>query len=344
MIAPLDHDWKDPKPSASYNAIHLTPRFFTHFYAWWGLFSGVMSLPIRQGPLFPGIEKSTKKFGRHLATIKYKLLLSPLFISHVYKHKDAEEYNSESKFGSDAVTATGLKVRLDSFLLDIHQRREESVMKVKGFNIDRRSSNMSINQAELDFHSADIRAVTATIAGTTADDYQDWAGSGDAPISPIHAAPVGDSADFTIPDGDMSWIDMDDFVELDWILPTRSSPETKIMPLAYAPRFTYLRQTDHCSKASVGKRARSSPFGHEPTHECVMLNNTGTAPSLLFSCFTSIIIIYLHDIFADNFLASCRSAGNSMRIDTKSVGEGQYTNEKEQGSIARLGRRNHVQT
>jgi len=274
IIAPLDHDFKNAKASQSYNAIHLTPRFFTHFYSWWGLFSGVMSLPIRQGPLWPGIEKSSKKFGRHLATIKYKLLLSPLFMSHVYKHKDAEEYNTESKFGNDTVTATGLKVRLDSFTFDVHQRREESVIKVKGFNIDRKSSNMSINQAEVDFHSADIRAVSAMIAGTTVDDLKDWAGGDNEKISPSHAAPLGDTTNFNISDGDLSWIDMDDFVELDWILPTRSSPETKIMPLAYAPRFTYLRQTDHSLKSAIGKRARSSPFGHEPTHECVMLSNT----------------------------------------------------------------------
>lgn len=121
VVAPLDRDWttKNVKPSMSYNSVHMTPRFFTHFFDWWSLFSGVMSLPIRQGKLFPGIEKSSKKFGRHLATIKYNLLLSPLFIAHIYKHKDAEDYSE------DLVSATGLKLRLDSFMLDLHQRREE---------------------------------------------------------------------------------------------------------------------------------------------------------------------------------------------------------------------------
>ena len=83
------------------------------------MFSGTMSLPVRQGKLWPGVEKSSKKFGRHLATIKYNLLLSPLYMSHIYKHKDAEDYSA------GVVSATGLKARLDSFMFDLHQRREE---------------------------------------------------------------------------------------------------------------------------------------------------------------------------------------------------------------------------
>ena len=46
-------------------------------------------------------------------------------------------------------------------------------------------------------------------------------------------------------------------------------PETKIMPLAYAPRFTYFRQTDHGDTIS-GDPDRTSPFGHEQTHFCIM--------------------------------------------------------------------------
>ncbi|EPS44745.1 hypothetical protein H072_1260 [Dactylellina haptotyla CBS 200.50] len=274
MIAPMNHDWAGNKMASAYNTIHLTPRVFTHFYDWWGLFSGVMSLPIRQGALFPGVEKSTKKFGRHLATIKYKLLLSPLYLSHIYKHKDAEEYKAEATAAggvSDMITATGLKVKLHRFSLDAHQRKEESVMKLKGLNIDRRSTNMSIHQAELDFNTADIRAVSATIAGSTSEEVKEWAGF-DMPIND-NATPLGDTSNFSISDGDTDWIDVDDFVELDWILPTRFSPSTKIMPLASTPRFTYFRQTDHsCGDTTTGRKGRS-PFGHEATHECMMNQN-----------------------------------------------------------------------
>ena len=220
-----------------------------------------MSLPIRQGNLWSGPAKTSKKFGRHLATIKYNLLLSPLFLAHVYKHKDAEDYTE------DTVSATGLKIRLDSFVLDLHQRREYFDTQVKGKSKQTRTSGMRINQAELDFISADVRAVSANIGGTTADDLLH--ASEEALASYQDPAPAVDMSQFTIPDQDFSWIDMDDFVELDWILPADSNPETKILPLAFTPRFTYFRQTDHADSVH-GDRSRTSPFGDEPTHYCAM--------------------------------------------------------------------------
>ena len=218
-----------------------------------------MSLPIRQGKLFPGIEKSSKKFGRHLATIKYNLLLSPLFIAHIYKHKDVEDYSE------DVVSATGLKLRIDSFMLDLHQRREEFAAQGKGRAKQIKTSGMRINQAQLDFISADIRAVSASIAGTTAEDVK--RATTEDLVAFQQGATHADISRFTIPDNDLTWIDMDDFVEIDWILPSETNPETKILPLAFAPHFTYFRQTDHQGTSGDGK---SSPFGDEPTHFCVM--------------------------------------------------------------------------
>ncbi|KAL9599729.1 MAG: hypothetical protein Q9219_003612 [cf. Caloplaca sp. 3 TL-2023] len=263
VAAPLDRDWAltNVKPSVSYNTVHLSPRFFTHFLNWWSMFSGAMSLPIRQGKLFPGVEKTSKKFGRHLATFKYNLLLSPLFLAHIYKHKDAEDYSE------DLVSATGLKLRIDSFMLDLHQRREEFAAQGQGRNKQMKTSGMRINQAQLDFISADLRAVSASIAGTTVDDVRR---AGDEELA-SYQEPVGsaDISRFIIPDNDFSWIDMDDFVELDWILPAETNPETKIMPLAFSPRFTYFRQTDRTGSVS-GDPTRSSHFGNEATHYCVM--------------------------------------------------------------------------
>ncbi|PSS12956.1 hypothetical protein M430DRAFT_106096 [Amorphotheca resinae ATCC 22711] len=261
--APVEREWNfsNTEQSKSYNTVHLTPRFFTHFFAWWSMFSGTMSLPIRQGTLWPGIEKSSKKFGRHLATIKYSLLLAPLFLSHVYKHKDAEDY------AEDVVSATGLKMRLDSFMLDVHQRREEFHTQDRGKKTQGKTSSMKMHQAQLDLLSADIRAISASIAGTTPEDLRK-ASAASTLISQQELVPT-DLSQFEIPDNDFTWIDMDDFVELDWILPSEANPETKIIPLAYAPRFTYFRQTEHGDTIS-GDPDRTSPFGHEPTHFCIM--------------------------------------------------------------------------
>ncbi|KAL2262128.1 hypothetical protein VTK26DRAFT_2395 [Humicola hyalothermophila] len=260
--APVDREWSGSKiePSRSYNTVHLTPRFFTHFFAWWSLFSGPLSLPIRQGALWPGREKNSKKFGRHLATIKYNVLLAPLFLSHIYKHKDAEDY------AENAVSATGIKVRFDSWMLDLHQRREEFSTRDRGRGTQSRTSGMKIHAGQLDLVSADIRAISASIRGTTADAILRHS------LSNFITDQEGDGTDlsrFTIPDNDLTWIDMDDFVELDWILPTEPNPDTKILPLAFAPRITYFRQTD-IGGIIDGDPDRTSPFGQEPTHFCVM--------------------------------------------------------------------------
>jgi FMP27 protein/RNA pol II promoter Fmp27-like protein/Golgi-body localization protein/uncharacterized protein DUF2405 len=261
IAAPIDRDWTvtNLKPSSNYNSVHLTPRTFSHFFKWWSMFSGNMSLPIRQGKLWPGVDKTSKKFGRHLATIKYNLLLSPLYLSHMYKYKGPNEH------GQNTIFATGLKVKLDSFMLDLHQRRE-IFRKLQG-NRQIQTSGVRIYKAQLDFISADFRAVSATIKETTESDLED--ASDKIIASYTDNIPKGDLSQFFIPDRDTGWVDMDDFVELDWILPMESVPETVILPLAFAPRFTYFRQTDHHNVIS-GDPNRSSAFGHEDTHYCVM--------------------------------------------------------------------------
>ncbi|KAI1908484.1 Protein SABRE [Ophidiomyces ophidiicola] len=265
VVAPVSRVWSvtNREPSASYNTVHLTPRFFTHFFNWWSLFSGVMSLPVRQGPLWPGLTKTSKKFSRHLGTVKYNLFLSPLFVSHIYKHKDAEDYNE------DTVFATGIKSRLDSFMLDLHQRREQVKTQVTGRLKQTKASMMRINRAQFDFISADFRAVSASIDGTKAEDIEqtddDIISTAQQPVAPA------DISRFNIPDHDLNWVDMDDFVELDWVLPAESNPKTQILPLAYSPRFSYFRQTDH---EEVGPDETGySRFGDEPTHYCVMPEN-----------------------------------------------------------------------
>lgn len=260
--APADRDWasSEVQSSKSYNTVHLTPRFFTHFFAWWSLFSGPMSLPVRQGSLWPGREKTSKKFGRHLGTIKYDLLLAPLFLSHIYKHKDVEDYSETS------VSATGIKVRFDSFMLDIHQRREEFNTRDQGRKTNGRTTGMKMNAAQLDLVSADVRAVSASMKGTTTEAIKKNS------VSTLITQQEDDGTDlshFTIPDNDFSWVDMDDFVELDWILPSEPNPDTKILPLVFAPRVTYFRQTD-IEGIIDGDPDRTSPFGDEPTHLCIM--------------------------------------------------------------------------
>ncbi|KAI1000375.1 UPF0648 protein [Podosphaera aphanis] len=260
--APIDQDVSSTASSkrpVSYNSVHLSPRFFSHFFAWWSMFDGSMSLPIRQGALWPGIDKSSKKFARHLATIKYNIFLAPLFVSHVYKHKDAADSKNAK------ISVTGLKIKLDSFMLDVHQRKEEFPAHNMAHATLGKTSGMKMHQAQLDLISADVRAITASIPQITPDESKTTA----VPIFAFQQEDLPDLSNFDIPDNDFSWIDMDDFVELDWNASSEAKPETKILPLAYAPRFTYSRRTDS-EDTSPRETNQISPFGFEPTHFCIM--------------------------------------------------------------------------
>lgn len=102
IISPLKHGGEN-----RHNSFHLTPKTFAHFWSWWHLFDGVLSLPIRQGSLFPDSRPPSKKFGHHLATIKYRITFSPLYIAHVYKVDSGDAWSAgESRCVGVSLTHT----------------------------------------------------------------------------------------------------------------------------------------------------------------------------------------------------------------------------------------------
>jgi hypothetical protein len=157
-------------------------------------------------------------------------------------------------------------------MLDFHQRREEfrtvvQAPKGKEDSKQNQTTGMRINQVQLDLIKTDVRAISASIAGTDSEDIDNATAEDVASFNQEYIS--ADLSKFTIPDNDWGWVDMDDFIELGWILPSDRHPETQILPLAFAPHFTYFRQTDHADNIS-GDVHRTSAFGNEPTHHCVM--------------------------------------------------------------------------
>src|SRR5271156_573442 len=255
IISPRDSSSKD-----GYNTVHLSPKAFAHFFSWWRLFSGVMSIPLRQGNLFPSVERPPKKFNQHLVTLKYQLDLSPLYLAHTYRHKDSTDYAKRT------TTITGIKARLDRLTLDLHQRKEEKVIILKELQTKRRAMHMGINKARIDFESADIRAVAAT--------FQECSPSELHLLSRNRKMHVdhdqwGHKKIELVNDNDMDWIDRDDFVEVDVLL-SKTEPSGKISPLAYGSRFTYYRSTDEVAETSMDKSGAgdsiSFQFGSEDSH------------------------------------------------------------------------------
>ncbi|CAN6596682.1 hypothetical protein TRVA0_001S03136 [Trichomonascus vanleenenianus] len=256
----------------SYNTAHLSPKVIHHFLQWWGLFDGSLSLPTKAGNLFQASSMKKPKFSRHLFTVKYKLLLSPLYFAHNYRHPRSDNLTKHNKQAS-----TGLKAKIDSFVMDLHQRREEE----KG-----KRWKMKTHMGEFDFQGTDMRVILGQFKERSPQellakqlDVQSENSPGSSSYATTeqhtnHSATTSQIAGhFKISDNDLTWIDMDDYVELDENIPIKNTPKIVVLPLIYTPRWTYIRQTDHSGKTTAVRTDNGKEyikFGNEPVHDCLI--------------------------------------------------------------------------
>lgn len=254
-----------------FNSLHFSPQAATHFWAWWRLFDGSMSLPIRQGQLFPSAQPPSKKFGKHCATIKYRFSLAPLFIAHTYRQESWAEWNSGE------TTVVGLKGKIGRFNVDLHQREQEEVVQNADSTETKKVLHKAFYQAEVDLDGVDLRVLTAVFK---------------EPEKQVIVPDEVDEADETVPppkqnyevkDEDLEWIDLDDYVDAAYTFPDRN-PSLRVLPFTVCPRFTYYRQTDTTPKEDLSgsedseqdlEHGGKSKFGHEPSHTCLMGCATG---------------------------------------------------------------------
>ncbi|ORX48202.1 hypothetical protein DM01DRAFT_1385528 [Hesseltinella vesiculosa] len=228
------------------NSLHLTPGFVEHFLLCFRLFGGNMSYPLRTGSFYPrGDPRKPKKFGMHMQSMKYKVMVDPLRIGYFYKNENLvpDEIDCMNGLGDLA----GLKGQVKKFCVDVHQQRE-----IKG-----KQRSWSVNEAELQLASLDLRVVKATYTedegkssgaastkstgrsslDTTLDDYA---------CSLHHADPdfmQGTDRRADEDEVDSTWVDMEDFVELN-ILSPNTLPSVQVLPFAYSPCMFYLKQNN----------------------------------------------------------------------------------------------------
>ena len=242
------------------NAIYLSPKSFKHFFSWWNLFSSVLSLPVKQGALFPSTPTSQKKFSRYFATLKYQLKLSPLFLTHIYRHKEREDWDKGS------LTFTGIKGRVDKFSLDFHQRKQEKIRVLKELNTKRRTLHLVAHTAQVTFDETDLRVLAAKFKEPSAEDlleinkseYRGGKNEDDEKLKHVTRQ-------------SSSWIDPEDFVEIGWVLLRHIAPQATIFPLAYIPCFTYHRNPNDLQKSnSTNDSIINNHFGDEDSHNCLM--------------------------------------------------------------------------
>ncbi|KAN0066097.1 Protein SABRE [Thecaphora frezii] len=273
------------------NNFYLTPLAWAHFWAWMRLFSSAMSLPIRHGSLFPDSAPPSPKFGRLLGTIKYRIDLKPLFIAHQYMQF------TKSDWAAGLRTFLGMKARLGVFRLDLHQRQQETVKEKPELGAPKIVFHKPFYEAEVDCSDIDLRM----LCGQFDEPSQRLSEEGldnldDVTLEDLFAG------DCSIPDSELDWVDLDDFVELEAAPLKDPKPKLKLYPALTCPSFNYYRKIDSLRERRdkeekhhrrYGRRERMgrtdastasedrdtealmaslerSKFGHEDSHTCLV--------------------------------------------------------------------------
>ncbi|GAN10255.1 conserved hypothetical protein [Mucor ambiguus] len=264
-----DDPYLSSSGNVSQNAMYLSPCFVTHFQQWFRLFGSPISIPVRQGKLFPTAEMKAKSFGELLDTIKYKIVVNPLAIGFFIS--DQETYLNMKGGGS-----VGLKARVNSFSVDLHSRREMiRPNDAEAVPDDSLKTEINFHEAEVELSDIDLRVIRAhhrsktntasTVAASKAQSAKSVAES--TAYSEDHSY-QGQEASFSGDESHASfqWIDAKDFVILDAVhkQPFLSRSKIDVFPFAFSPLFYYMKQHDEPGAEKRDYLRR--------THECTIGN------------------------------------------------------------------------
>ncbi|OSD04190.1 hypothetical protein PYCCODRAFT_1476242 [Trametes coccinea BRFM310] len=237
---------------------HLSPEVFSHFWSWWHLFNSALSLPIRQGKLYPRKRPISPKFGQHLATLKYMASVPRLYISHVYVD------NSQEAWADGVTPFVGVKALIDEFHADLHQRDTETCEMTQGGV--KTVHHKPFYAIEVVLKGLDLRAMLAVFPDPLKQ------------CTPLENTPLVSNYrtrnNLTPIDLTSDWVDMDDFAVYEQETP--SEPDLHLLQVASCPRFTYFKRVDEQIASGPGEPTDRSKFGSEDTHVCLL----GKEPSV----------------------------------------------------------------
>ena len=183
-----------------HSSIHLSPSVFSHFWAWWGLFDG-KALPIRQGRRYKHKRPLAPKFGRHLATIKYRIEVPQLFLSHLYVDESRDAW-------ADGVRPyIGVKAMAGHFQADMHQRAQETIT-ITPDGTSKAAIHKPFDAVEVVMKELELRTVLAIF---------------DEPLKQcVQLEPTNlqtsyrQRPDLPVMDPSSPWVDLDDFSDIEW--------------------------------------------------------------------------------------------------------------------------------
>ncbi|PBK72706.1 hypothetical protein ARMSODRAFT_953107 [Armillaria solidipes] len=278
------------------SGLYLTPKAFAHFWSWWSLFDAVMSLPIRQGSYYPR-RTISPKFGRHIATLKYRVSIRQLSIMHGYIDNGRETW-------ADGVTPwIGVKGKIDEFQVDMHQRDQETLVPGLGPHSTKVLRRKPFYAAEVVLKGLDLRAILGIFADpkkqlipvNAPQNGSNYRTRNDYPTTPIPSA----------------WYDPDDFVETDWS--SSLDPTFHVLPVVGCSHFMFFKRND----ALVENPSETSKFGNEDSHVCLL----GKEPSVpeVQAALTSLRIEELKGLMRRDNFNQDKSSGKKVFLLEKYI-------------------------
>lgn len=297
LTSPTDVGNRQKRPTGQ-NSLYFSAESFTHFWCWWKTFDSALALPIRQGTLFPSAQAASKKFGRHVATIKYRFGISPLFLAHTYRYESAPDW----VHGQNIVI--GLKAKISRFNVDLHSRAIETTIRKPEMKEPKKLIRKAFYEAEIECQDVEIRALSAVFQTPRKSAYANEIGlATDQDESETNSIledhhdglefsvnPSGDEAACSFYSGnpstkDMEWIDLNDFSDI-FFWPNSSTlqqPKIKMFHCLSCPRISFLRRpspagtlqpqtatstTSDWESVADGQPIERTKFGKEDTHTC----------------------------------------------------------------------------
>jgi hypothetical protein len=244
-----------PDEGNNHSSAHLSALTFAHFWKWWGLFNGPLSLPVGQGKLFPDARPPSPKFGKHLATIKYRIIVEKLFIAHVYNHDTVESWRSGETH------MVGIKLAVSKFQADMHQRDEDSIT-VTPTGKTTVTHRKAFHSTEVVIRGLDLRSMYAVFSDPEKLHIQ-------LPKESLGGVkkPWGNAERL---ERSLEWYSNDDWTEVDIAPPAEGA--IYWAEVAKCPMFTYFKplHEDGAQPSTDTNEKIISRFGGEQTHDCVI--------------------------------------------------------------------------
>lgn len=262
----------DSTSDKNMSSIHLSPKAFAHFFAWWALFDSHTSIPTRRGNLWPDSPPPSKKFGKHIGTIKYLLSIDNLSVSHVYGQV------VEGLWAAGKSQYLGVKAHIGRAKVDAHQRLQERMV-----------GHEKLNRVQVvphkPFYSVDAILDDLVIKGVVAEFVE------------VHVAPNKATTEATgvkpppkltrvsdLPEDQKFWYDFGDYIDADR-KPIDLNPGFEAIDFAECPHASFGMRTkakevstddDDLTYRRQSPDVETTKFGTEPTHVCYL----GKAPTV----------------------------------------------------------------